>query len=95
VASETAPARALFLIAPALRMPGYERKQYRSQAARIEVVHGWSDAVIPVQHSIDYAREADCALHLLSGDHPLNDSIDEIETLFDRFLGKLDAAADH
>ena len=86
VASVSVAVSGLFLIAPALYLPGFQHQQYSSRARHIEVVHGWSDAVIPVQHSIDYARSADCALHLVSGDHPLNDSIDEIETLFQRFL---------
>lgn len=86
VASATLPAAALFLIAPALYIPAFKQQRYPSQAAHIEIVHGWSDAVIPVQNSIDYAREAGCRLHLIPGDHPLNSSIAEIETLFERFL---------
>jgi hypothetical protein len=45
--------------------------------------------VIPAQNSIDYARDADCALHLISGDHALNGSIGEVETLFQRFLARV------
>ena len=86
VASASIAVSGLFLIAPALYLPGFKHQQYPSRAGHIEVVHGWSDEVIPVQHSIDYAREAGCTLHLVCGDHPLNDSIDEIETLFQRFL---------
>jgi pimeloyl-ACP methyl ester carboxylesterase len=89
VASATRPVSALFLIAPALYIPSFRAQQYPSQAAHIEVVHGWSDDVIPVQNSIDYARDADCTLHLISGDHPLNSSIGEVETLFERFLARV------
>jgi alpha/beta superfamily hydrolase len=92
VASASAPAAALFLIAPALYIPSFKQQQYPSQATAIEVVHGWNDDVIPVQHSIDYAREADCTLHLISGDHSLNSSITEIEALFERFLHRVTAA---
>jgi pimeloyl-ACP methyl ester carboxylesterase len=89
VASATRPVSALFLIAPALYIPSFRAQQYPSQAAHIEVVHGWSDDVIPVQNSIDYARDADCTLHLISGDDPLNSSIGEVETLFERFLARV------
>jgi len=86
VASASIPTRALFLIAPALYIPSFKKQQYASSAPHIEIVHGWSDEVIAPQNSIDYAREADCSLHLISGDHPLNSSIDSVETLFARFL---------
>lgn len=89
VASLNIAVAGLFLIAPALYMPALRHQHYPSRAAHIEIVHGWSDDVIPVQNSIDYAREADCSLHLISGDHPLNDSIAEIETLFRRFLDRV------
>ena len=92
VASASIQTRALFLIAPALYIPSFETQQYASTAEHIEVVHGWSDDVIPVQNSIDYARQADCALHLISGDHPLNSSIESIEALFMQFLDAVLAA---
>ena len=95
VASAAVQTRALFLMAPALYIPAYRTQQYASTAAHIEIVHGWSDAVIPVQNSIDYAREADCSLHLISGDHPLNTSIAAIEILFARFLDSVSAPGAH
>ena len=93
VASTQVAVPGLFLLAPALYMPALAHQRYPSRAAHIEIVHGWSDDVIPPQNSIDYAREADCTLHLVSGDHPLNESIAQIETLFARFLDRTMAAA--
>ena len=86
VASESADSKAIFLMAPALYIPGYQRQQYPSRAKHIEIVHGWSDEIIPVEHSIRYAREADCSLHLISGDHALNGVIDMVASLFEKFL---------
>jgi predicted esterase len=86
VVSETVEARAVFLMAPALYIPTWKKQQYHSKSPHIEIVHGWSDAVIPAENSIRYARDADCTLHLINGDHPLNDSIEAVERLFDRFL---------
>ena len=89
VASETTVTRGVFLMAPALYMPGFKRQQHDSKSAHIEIVHGWSDDVIPADHSIRYARGADCTLHLISGDHALNGVIETVERLFERFLATI------
>ena len=86
VASASVDAAAVFLMAPALFMPDFKVQQYHSKCPHIEIVHGWSDDVIPAQHSIDFAREADCTLHLIRGDHPLNTSIATVELLFEDFI---------
>lgn len=86
VVSATVEARAVFLMAPALYIPSWKKQRYHSKSPHVEIVHGWSDAVIPVENSIRYARDADCTLHLISGNHALNESIEAVERLFDRFL---------
>lgn len=86
VASESVDAKAMFLMAPALYCPGFIKQQYRSKCSHIEIVHGWSDEVIPVEHSIKYAKDSDCTLHLISSDHGLHGSIDVVANLFERFL---------
>ena len=86
VVSQSVDVSGVFLIAPALYIPGYRHQQYESRCSHIEVIHGWSDEVIPVDHSIRYARDADCTLHLISGDHRLNSSIDVVDMNFRSFL---------
>ena len=86
VASEIVDAKAIFLMAPALYMPSLGQQEYASRSPHIEIVHGWSDNVIPVENSIRFAREANCRLHVISGDHALNSSIDVVEGLFEAFL---------
>ncbi len=86
VASGSVAAQAVFLMAPALYMPGYEGGNYRSRTSQIEIVHGWSDDIIPTEHSIRFAQEADCTLHLVSGDHPLNSSLEIVASIFEQFL---------
>jgi esterase/lipase len=76
VASEIVNAKAVFLMAPA----------HDSKSSHIEIVHGWSDDVIPAENSIKYARQVDCTLHLISGDHALNGVIKTVENLFEQFL---------
>jgi len=89
VASTDQPVAGLFLMAPALYMPGAKHQHYSSEAAHVEIVHGWSDDVIPPQHSIDFAGQAGCDLHLLRGDHALNTSIEAVEAIFDSFLDRV------
>jgi predicted esterase len=89
VASASVAVAGVFLMAPALYIPTWQHQQYPSRAAHIEIVHGWDDDVIPVQHSIDFARGADCALHLVPGDHPLNTSIACVEAIFRNFLERV------
>ena len=86
VASESVNARAVFLMAPALYIPGCKRQEHHSRSSHIEIVHGWSDDVIPAENSIRYAEEADCTLHLISGDHALNGSLGVVADLFEQFL---------
>jgi pimeloyl-ACP methyl ester carboxylesterase len=78
--------RGLFLIAPAFYMPGYEALTPVPRAARITIVHGWRDDVVPVDNSIRFARERNAGLHLIDGDHRLTDHIFEINRFFDWFL---------
>lgn len=92
VASESVAVKGMFLMAPALYMDGFQQQQYDSKSARIEIVHAWSDDVIPVEHSIKYARQADCTLHLLSGDHALNGVIETVERRFEHFLAAIPRA---
>ena len=88
VASGQVPVKAIFLLAPALYMPGYAQQSY-PMTAKTEIVHGWSDDVIPPEHSIRYAKASDCTLHLISGDHRLTESLDIVADLFARFLKTL------
>lgn len=80
---------AVFLLAPALFMPDYAQQVYDNNISNIEIVHGWSDDVIPVEHSIKYAQQAQCTLHLIDGDHRLNTSLTTIVNLFKLFLQKI------
>jgi pimeloyl-ACP methyl ester carboxylesterase len=63
VAAERLPAKGLFLLAPALYMPGYEKQSYH-RTTDVEIVHGWSDGVIPVANSNRFAPRS--GLHAAS-----------------------------
>lgn len=85
VASEQVNAKGVFLLAPALFMTGYNKQTYSSNT-NVEIVHGWSDEIIPPENSIKFAKNIDCSLHLISGDHRLNSSIEVVRSLFSQFL---------
>ncbi|MGO9933980.1 MAG: alpha/beta hydrolase [Steroidobacteraceae bacterium] len=83
------PARALFLLAPAFYMPGFEEYTPRDVAVPCAIVHGWRDATVPVENSIRWAREHQAALHILNSDHRLEDQIGQICILLRDFLAAL------
>ena len=86
VASEIISVKALFLMAPALYLSGYEKQKYKTKANHIEIVHGWKDEVIPFGNSVKFAEEIDCTLHMISGDHRLTSSMHKIEDIFKNFI---------
>jgi len=88
VVAETHPLEGLFLLAPAVYMPGYEVQEFTPKSNCTEIVHGWSDDVIPPDNSIRFAMSIDSTLHLISGDHRLNSSIETVESIYSGFLNK-------
>ena len=83
-------AAGLFLMAPAFYMPGYEELTPQPAACPLTIVHGWHDDVVPVEHSIRYAREHGATLHILDSDHRMQDQVREIGYYFEYFLVSLD-----
>jgi pimeloyl-ACP methyl ester carboxylesterase len=82
-------AAALFLLAPAFYMPGFEKYTPQDVTVPTAIVHGWHDAVVPVDNSIRWAREHRAALHILDSDHRLEDQIGVICILLRSFLSAL------
>jgi alpha/beta superfamily hydrolase len=86
VAASSMMVDGLFLLAPALAMPGYAQVPAKASAPHMTIVHGWRDEIIPWEHSARWAAEACCALHLIDGDHRFDSALPEIEPLFRQFL---------
>jgi pimeloyl-ACP methyl ester carboxylesterase len=84
--------RGLFLMAPAFYMAGFEAYTPQDVACPTAIVHGWHDSIVPVENSIRWAREHECALHVLDSDHRLEDRIDAICVLLRNFLAELGQA---
>lgn len=96
VAAEAAArlgAHGVFLLAPALCIPAYPTQEPMVPAERTEIVHGWDDKVIPCENAIRFARLRGCTLHLVRGDHRLNERIPLLGELFGAFLSRCAAAA--
>ena len=80
---------ALFLLCPALSLEGYERVDYTPRTDKIVLVHGWNDDVVPVESSIQFAREHETILHLLPDNHRLSGSISHLVIWLESLLKSL------
>jgi pimeloyl-ACP methyl ester carboxylesterase len=87
-------ARGAFIMAPALYMDGLPPLRERLLDCPTMVVHGWKDDVVPVEHSVRFAREYSAALHVLDGDHQLHTQLRFVRYLFEYFLISLDLPAE-
>jgi len=87
-AARLASPRGVFLLAPALGMPHYPTPG-RPVPVPTEIVHGWADDVVPAQHSIRFAEQHHCPLHLIPGGHRLDEQIPAICQLFHAFLHRM------
>lgn len=76
----------LFLMAPAIGLPGYEHAVPQVNAAQVAIVHGWDDTIVPLAGVLDFARTQQAALHILADGHLLHHRLDQIEGLFADFL---------
>ena len=77
----------LFLLAPAVGLPGYEISAPTVSASHLTIVHGWDDTVVPLDPVLRFARNQRAELHLLPDGHLLQEQLDRIERLFADFLG--------
>jgi pimeloyl-ACP methyl ester carboxylesterase len=86
-------ARGIFLMAPALYVPGLPELREGTLDCPATVVHGWRDDVVPYEHSVRFAKAHHAALHLLESDHRLHNQVRVIQYLFEYFLIALDLPA--
>lgn len=89
VASATLKPAGLFLMAPAFYRDHYRQQAPAPHANLTVLVHGWQDAVVPVEVSQRYAQTYQTELHLIHGDHRLEGPLVTIERLFEDFLRRV------
>lgn len=86
MAAATLKPKGIFLLAPAIGLPGYAGYPELPGSTRARIVHGWQDEVIPVENVILFARKCHAEFHLLNDGHRLNSVLPEIGVLFEQLL---------
>jgi len=78
----------LFLMAPAIGIPGYQEPHPVPACNKMTIIHAWKDELIPAKNVIEYAENYQAELHLLNSDHRLSGQIPLLVKLFDSFIGR-------
>ena len=86
VCAQRAAIGRLFLMAPAVYMPGYEDLDYQVATPVNYVVHGWNDTIVPVASVFRFAQEHKARLIMVDDDHRLGRSRGILESSFREFL---------
>jgi len=90
-AASTAGAAGLFLLAPALYVPGYEDVPLPPPpTCRVTIVHGWQDEVLPWSGSTRYGELAGARVILVPDDHRLVADLPALGRVFRLFLAELE-----
>ncbi|MBF0453431.1 MAG: alpha/beta hydrolase [Magnetococcales bacterium] len=89
VASQQRQPIGLFLLAPALCLPGYRHQDPTPHTNQVTLIHGWQDEVVPVAHVINFSQRYRLNLHLVDADHRLLSAMAFIEKRFTQFLEEL------
>lgn len=82
----------LVLMAPAFGMADYPVPYPTPHASDVAVVHGWQDEVIPVNHVIEWAKEHQIRLQLVSDDHSLHQEVGTVGRFLVEMISKLKAS---
>ena len=87
VASQQVPVAGLFLMAPAVGLPGYAMHDgFELETVPTAIVHGWRDEVVPVEQVIGFARQQRADLQLVDSDHRLSSAMPTLVRRFDAWL---------
>lgn len=89
LAAQQIKPKGLFLMAPAFYLPGYTEQNPQPPSCPVAIVHGWNDAVVPVENAIRFAQLHRCDLQLINSDHGLNHSLKQLGELFALFMADL------
>ncbi len=81
----------LFLMAPAIGLPGYPDVPPVPHGLPTAIVHGWDDDIVPPGPVIDYARQHRLELNLVPDGHTLEHSLAFLAHRFRFFLERLTA----
>jgi len=88
VAAQSVQPAGLFLMAPALEMPGYAVQDIALDVSEISVVHGWGDDIVSLEPVQRFACRHRAKLHVVPAAHALIEQVDFVASLFDVFLDR-------
>jgi alpha/beta superfamily hydrolase len=76
----------LFLMAPAIGIPGYAGHELEPACRQTTIVHAWEDDIIPPGNVIAWAELYQAELHLVNDNHRLSVQTSLLKFLFDKML---------
>ena len=79
----------LFLMAPAIGLPGYPDLPPLSGLPPTVIIHGWDDAIVPPGPVMDFACRHRLELAMVPDGHNLENSLDFLTNRFRFFLAQL------
>ena len=77
---------AVFAMAPAYHVPGFEALTPAPPPCPVTIVHGWRDDVVPLAGVLQFAEAAKAEMHIIDSDHRLSDCLDTLKAVFERCL---------
>ena len=86
VAAEIIKPAALFLMAPAFYLPGYQQTEFNPPVEKTLVIHGWQDDIVPPENSWKFCQRHHIRLKMLDDGHRLMGALAELTEEFDNFL---------
>ncbi|MET1254057.1 YqiA/YcfP family alpha/beta fold hydrolase [Aliikangiella maris] len=79
----------LFLMAPAVNMPGYDLHGGPPENCRVQIFHGWHDDIVTVDRVLKFAQAHQIETLLLNDNHRLQSSLPQLEKFFAIFLDEI------
>ena len=86
VAAEIIKPAALFLMAPAFYLPGYQQTEFNPPVEKTLVIHGWQDDIVPPENSWKFCQRHHIRLKMRDDGHRLMGDLLELTEEFDNFL---------
>jgi len=83
------PVAGLFLMAPAVGLPGYPAFPIAPKTDHIAIVAAWGDEIIPPENIFELGKKTGASLLFLDSDHRLSNQHEEVGEFFRQFLEKL------
>ncbi|KAA3639093.1 MAG: alpha/beta hydrolase [Proteobacteria bacterium] len=78
--------RGLFLMVPAVYLPGYQRQDFSADLAKMSIVHAWGDDVVPYENSLRLAQQHQADYHIFAGGHRLSEALEQVKQVFSAFI---------